>query len=87
MVIIQWSLHKRLCVTLQDRMGCKEGNANVRSIANFEVPDVLVCLPLSPQFSFTGLPHFLLKLLKSPVSITSLGSCWNRVDKRFSLMS
>ena len=71
-VIIQWSLLKGLSVTFQDRMGCKEGDDNVKSIADFEVPDFLVCLPsfkmfswflltkfktLSPLMSFTGLSH------------------------------
>ena len=71
-VIIQKSLHKGLSVTFQDKMGCKEGDANVRSIGDFEVLDVLVCLPsfkmfswflsiklktLSPLLSFGGLPH------------------------------
>ena len=50
-VIIQWSLHLELSVTFQDRMGCKEGDAIVRSIADFEVPGVLVCLPLFKMFS------------------------------------
>ena len=69
--IIQWSLYEGLLVTFQNRMGCKEGNAIVRSVTDFEVPDVLVCLPsfkifslfllirlktLSPLLSFTGLP-------------------------------
>ena len=44
-IIIQWSLHLGLSVTFQDSMGCKEGDAIVRSTANSEVPDVLVCLP------------------------------------------
>ena len=71
-VIIQWSLYKRLSVIFQVRMGCKEGDPIVRSIADFEVPDNLVCLPsfkkfswfllikiktLSPLLSFTGLLH------------------------------
>ena len=51
-VIIQWSLHKGLSVTFQDRMGCKEGDAIVRSIADFEVPDVLVCLSSFKMFSW-----------------------------------
>ena len=50
-VIIQWSLHLGLSVTFQDRMGCKEGGAIVRSIADFEVLDVLVSLPLFKMFS------------------------------------
>ena len=71
-VIIQCSLHKGLSVTFQDRMGCKEGDAIMMSIADFEVPDVLECLPsfkmfswflliklntLSPLISFTWLPY------------------------------
>ena len=46
-VIIQWPLLLGLSVTFQDRMGmgCKKEDAIVRSIADFEVPDVLVCLP------------------------------------------
>ena len=31
-------------MTLQRRMGCKEGGAIVRLITDFEGPDVLVCL-------------------------------------------
>ena len=72
-VIIQWSLHRGLSVTFQDKMGCKEGDGIVRSIAYFDVPDFLVCLPsfkmfswfllirlktLSPILSFTGFPIF-----------------------------
>ena len=44
-VITQWSLLKGLSVTFQDRMSCKEEDAIVRSVADFEVPDFLVCLP------------------------------------------
>ena len=51
-VIIKWSLRKRLSVTFQDRMGCKEGDAMVRSIADFEVPDIHVCLPSFKMFSW-----------------------------------
>ena len=51
MVIIQWALHLRLSVTFQDRMGYKKGDAIVRSIADFEGPDVLVCLPSFEMFS------------------------------------
>ena len=50
MVIIQRSLNLRLYVTFQDRMGFKEGVA-IKSIADFEVPDVHVCLPLFKMFS------------------------------------
>ena len=72
MVIIQRSLNLGLSVMFKDRMGCKEGDAIVRSFADFEVPDVLVCLPsfkmfswfllvklktLHPQLSFAGLSH------------------------------
>ena len=39
-------------MTFQDRMGCKEGDATVRSVADFEVPDVLVCLPSFKMFSW-----------------------------------
>ena len=38
-------------MTLQDRMGCKEDDAIVRLIADFEVPDVLVCIPSLKMFS------------------------------------
>ena len=48
----QWSLHLGLSVTFPDRMGCKEGDAIVRSIVDFEVSDVLVCLPSFKMFSF-----------------------------------
>ena len=41
-------------------MGYKEGAAIVRSIADLEVPDVLVCLP-----SFKMLSSFLLLKLKT----------------------
>ena len=51
-VIILWSLHEGLSVTLQDRMGCKEGDATVRSIADFKVPDVLMCLPSFKMLSW-----------------------------------
>ena len=51
-VIIQWSLLLDMSVTFQDRVGCKEGDAIVRSITDFEVPDVLVCLPSFKMFSF-----------------------------------
>ena len=77
-----------------DRMGCKEGDAMVRSIADFQVPDVIVCLPsfkmfrcffmnsktLTPLTSFSRLPHISLKLL----NITGLGNWWNRVDNVYS---
>ena len=43
-VITQWSLFTGLSMTFQYRIGCKEGNAIVRSIADFEVLDLLVCL-------------------------------------------
>ena len=33
-------------------MGCKEEDTIVRSIADFEVPDVLVCLPSFKMFSW-----------------------------------
>ena len=71
-VILQCSLHKGLSVTFQDRRGCKEEDAIVRSDADFEVSNVLVCLPsfkmftwflskkfktLSPLLSFTWLPY------------------------------
>ena len=61
-------------MTFQDRMSCKEGGAIVRSIADFELPNVLVCLPsfkifmcfflinfktLTPLTSYSGLPHIL----------------------------
>ena len=51
MVIIQSSLHLGLFVTLQDRMGSKKSDAVMRSIADFEVPDVLVFLPSFKMFS------------------------------------
>ena len=72
MVIIQWWLHKRLSVTIQERMGCIEGDAIVRAIVDFKEPDFHVRLPsfkmfswllllklesLFPPLSFTGLPH------------------------------
>ena len=41
-VITQWSLLRGLSVTFQDRMGCNEGDAIVRLIVDFGVPDVLV---------------------------------------------
>ena len=44
-VITHWSLLKGLSVTFQGRMGCEEGDAIVRSISDFKVPDVLVSLP------------------------------------------
>ena len=70
-VIILWSLHLGLSVIFQDRMGCKDGDAIVRSFDEFEVLDVHVCLPsfimfsffltksktLTPLTSFSGLPH------------------------------
>ena len=36
----------------KDKMGCKEGDAIVISIADFEMPDVLVCLLSFKMFSF-----------------------------------
>ena len=51
-VITQRSLLKRLSVTFQDGTGCKEGDDFVRSIADFELPDVLVCLWSFEMFSF-----------------------------------
>ena len=71
-VIVQWSIHLGLSLTLQDRMGCNEGDAIVSSIADFEVLGVLVCLlsfkmfsffsinikTLTPLTSFSRLPHF-----------------------------
>ena len=51
-VITQWSLHLRLSVMFQDRMSCKEEDAIVISIADFEVPDVLVSLPSFKMLSF-----------------------------------
>ena len=59
MVIIQWSLNIELSVKFQHRMSCKEGNAIVRSIADFEVPDILVCLP-----SFKYLVFFFRSILR-----------------------
>ena len=53
-------------MTFQDRMGCKEGDVIVRSIADFEVPDVLVCLPLFKIFSF-----FFSKNFKTLTALTS----------------
>ena len=50
-VIIQWLLHLGLSVTFQDRMGCKEGDAIVRAVADSEVPDAFVCLPSFRMFS------------------------------------
>ena len=47
-----WSLLKGLSVAFQDRFGSKEGDAIARSIADFEVPDVLVCLPLFKMFTW-----------------------------------
>ena len=60
-------------MSFQDRMGCKEGDVIVSSIADFEFPNVFVCLPsfkmfscyffsinsktLTPLVSFPGLPH------------------------------
>ena len=38
-------------VTFPDRMGFKEEDAIVRSVADFEVPDVLVCLRSFKMFS------------------------------------
>ena len=49
--ITQWLLVKGLSRTFQDRKGCKEGDAIVRSIVDFEVPDVLVCFP---SFKISG---------------------------------
>ena len=43
-VITQWSLLKGLSVTFLDRMGCKEGDAMVRSNADFEVVVVYLSL-------------------------------------------
>ena len=63
------SLHKGLSVTFQDTMGCKEGDAIVRSIADFEVPNVFVCLPSFKMFSFFSIksktltPHTSFSLL------------------------
>ena len=53
-------LPKGLSVTFQDRMGCKKGDATVGSFDDFEVPDVLVCLPSFKMFSW-----FLLIKLKT----------------------
>ena len=50
-VIIQWALHLGLSVTFQYMLGCKEGDAIVRSFADFEVSDVLVSLPSFKTFS------------------------------------
>ena len=44
-VITQWSLLKGLSVTFHDMMGCKEGYVFMRSMVDFEEPDVRVCLP------------------------------------------
>ena len=45
-------------MTFEDRMGCKEGNAIVRSFADFEVSDVPVCLPLVKMLSWILLISF-----------------------------
>ena len=50
-VILQWSLHLGLSVTFQNRIGCKKGDVIVRSIADFEVSDVLVSFPSFKMFS------------------------------------
>ena len=59
-VITQWSLLKGLSVNFQIRMGCKEWNATVCTVADFEVPDVLACRP-----SFKMFIWFLLMKLKT----------------------
>ena len=59
-VITQRSLLKGVSVTFQDKVGCKEGDVIVRSVADFEVPDVRVCLP-----SFKMFRLFLLIKLKT----------------------
>ena len=43
-------------MTLQAGLGCKEGDA--RSVADFEMPDVLVCLPSFKMFSWFLLIKF-----------------------------
>ena len=50
-VITQWSLLKGPSVTFQDRMDCKEGDVFGKSIADFEMPKFLVCLPSFKMFS------------------------------------
>ena len=52
LVSTQWSLLKGLSVPFHDRMGCKKRDAIVMSFADFEVPEVLVCLPSFKMFSF-----------------------------------
>ena len=59
-VITQWLLLKGMSVIFQDGMGCKEGDAILRSIEDFEVPDILVCLPSFKMFNW-----FLLAKLKT----------------------
>ena len=51
-VITQLSLLKELSVTFQEGIGCKEWDATVRSITDFEVPDVFVYLPVFKIFSW-----------------------------------
>ena len=69
-VILQWLLHKGMSVAFQDRLGCEEGNAIVRSIADFEVPDVLVCFPSFEMFKWFLLIK--LKILSPILSLTTL---------------
>ena len=45
-------------MTFQDMMGCKERDAFVSSISDFDVPDVLVCLPSFKKFSWFLLEEF-----------------------------
>ena len=56
--ITQWSLLKGMVVAFQDRIGCEEGDVNMMSIVDFEVPDVLVCLPSFKMFSWIFLIKF-----------------------------
>ena len=51
-------------------MGCKEGDAIVRSIADYEVPDVLVCVPSFKMFSWFLLIE--IKTLSPLISLSGL---------------
>ena len=48
----------QLSVTFQDVMGCKKGDAIVRSVTDYEVAGIVVCLPSFKMFSLIFLIKF-----------------------------
>ena len=56
--ITRWLLFEGLAVTFKDRMSSKGGDATVRSITDFDVPDIIMCLPSLRMFSWFLVDNF-----------------------------